>query len=142
MGCAKISLSLVMRKMFYGRLFEYTSTILALFTAGWTISGIIVTAFQCQLPAPWNLSETDGCIDIAAFGNYLASTNIATEVLLVLIPLAIWIKGISAQLYFFNLSVSSPSTHNNWNTTLCMQIAQTLSVISACLPGFHPLTAK
>lgn len=93
MGCAKISLSLVMRKLFSGRLFEYTSTILALFTAGWTISGIIVTAFQCQLPAPWNLSETDGCIDIAAFGNYLASMNIATEVLLVLIPLAIWIRG-------------------------------------------------
>ncbi|XPS72934.1 hypothetical protein M3J09_005090 [Ascochyta lentis] len=164
MGCAKISISLVIRRLFTGRLFEYTSTILGLFTAGWAVSGIIVTAFQCRLPTPWDVLERGHCIDIAAFGNFLASMNIATEVLLVLIPLAVWIKGtsvgnrlyvsatffsrlsiiaaVSAQLYFFNVPPSSPPTVNGWNITLCMQIAQTLSVVSACLPGLHPLVAK
>ncbi|KAF2633992.1 hypothetical protein BU25DRAFT_486968 [Macroventuria anomochaeta] len=164
LGCAKISISLVMQKLFTGRLFEYTSYTLALFTTGWTLSGIIVTAFQCRLPKPWDVLKTNECIDIAAFGNYLASTNIATEVLLVLVPLAVWTQGspvgnrlyvstvfwsrlsiiaaVSAQLYFFNASVTSSSIIDSWTTTLCMQIAQTLSVVSACLPGLHPLVSK
>jgi hypothetical protein len=178
MGCAKICLSLVMRKLFAGRLFEYTSVILAFFTGGWTISGVIVTAFQCRVPTPWNLLSNE-CIDTVAFGNYLASTNIATEVLLVLVPLAIWtqdasvgnrlyvsfvfwsrlryvlssrfgspadhhsiVSAVSVQLYFFNTSVASPSIAESWAISFCMQIAQTLSVISACLPGLHPLVAK
>ena len=93
MGCAKISISLVMRKLFIGRHFEYTSIILAIFTAGWTISGVLVTGFQCRLPKPWDDLRANDCIDIAAFGNYLASTNIVTEILLVLVPLAVWTHG-------------------------------------------------
>lgn len=92
MGCAKIAICLVIRRLFAGLLFEYTSLILALFTAGWTVSGIVVTVFQCRLPTPWDILKTDDCIDIAAFSNFLASTNIATEALLVLVPLAIWTR--------------------------------------------------
>jgi hypothetical protein len=94
MGCAKICLSLFMRKLFAGRLFEYTSVVLVIFTAGWTISAVIVTAFQCRMPTPWDVLSSD-CIDIVAFGNYLISTNIATEILLVLVPLAIWTQETS-----------------------------------------------
>ncbi|KAJ4983670.1 hypothetical protein SVAN01_10828 [Stagonosporopsis vannaccii] len=164
MGCAKIAMAMVIRKLFSGCLFEYTSCILAIFTAGWTISGFIVTAFQCRLPTPWDLMRTSECVDIVAFGNYLASTNIMTEALLVLVPLAIWVKktavgnrlfvsaifwlrlsviaAIGTQLYFFNTSSITPSIAEDWATTLCIQIAQSLSVISACLPGLHPLVAK
>lgn len=92
MGCAKISMALVMQKLFIGRLFEYTSYILALFTAAWTVSGIFVIAFQCHLPTPWDLTRASECIDTIAFGNYLASTNIVTEILLVLVPLMVWIQ--------------------------------------------------
>ena len=52
------------------------------------------------------------------------------------------VAAVSAQLYFFNTSLSSASLDNRWATSICMQIAQTLSVISACLPGLHPLIAK
>lgn len=180
MGCAKISISFVIRKLFTGRLFEHTSVTLALFTAAWTTSGVLVTAFQCRLPTPWRVAETDHCIDVAAFGNFLASTNVVTEILLVLVPLAVWARGtavgnrryvtaafisrlrsvfsfmlslgdtdgrsiiaaVVAQMYFFNISVPASSINSSWNTTLCMQIAQTLSVVSACLPGLHPLVAK
>lgn len=180
MGCAKIYLSLIMRKLFTGRLFEYTSVILALFTAGWTISGVVVTAFQCQMPTPWNVLNSKECIDTMAFGNYLASTNIATEIMLVLVPLALWMQdnsvgnrlyisavfwsrlryvlpscyfsnladscsivaAVSVELYFFNDAVTSSSTTKSWATALCMQIIQTLSIVSACLPGLHPLVAK
>lgn len=180
MGCAKITMALVIRRLFSGRLFEHTSYVLALFTALWTISGVLVTAFQCRLPTPWDIIRTDECIDVLAFGNYLASTNIVTEVLLVMVPLAIWtqdtpignrlfvsavfwlrlrfanfwsfcitdsdlnsiIAAVGTQLYFFNAPTTGPSTSNDWFITLCMQIAQTLSVVSACLPGLHPLVAK
>lgn len=46
------------------------------------------------MPIPWNVLSDD-CIDIVAFGNYLASTNIATETLLVLVPFAIWVQETS-----------------------------------------------
>ena len=52
------------------------------------------------------------------------------------------VGAVSAQLYFFNASSTSSSLTESWATTICMQIAQTLSVISACLPGLHPLVAK
>lgn len=52
------------------------------------------------------------------------------------------IAAVVAQLYFFNASSRSFSTADDWAATLCMQVAQTLSVISACLPGLHPLVAK
>lgn len=93
MGCAKISMSIVIQRLFFRRLFECTSYVLAVFTAGWTLSGVLVTAFQCQLPTPWDLLQTSGCIDIIAFGNYLASTNLMTEILLVLVPLAVWTQS-------------------------------------------------
>jgi len=93
MGCAKITMALVLQRLFCGRLFEYTSYVLTLFTAFWTISGVLVTAFQCNLPTPWDLVRTNECVDILAFGNYLAATNIVTEILLVLVPLAIWTKN-------------------------------------------------
>ncbi|KAF1925078.1 uncharacterized protein M421DRAFT_264518 [Didymella exigua CBS 183.55] len=164
MGCAKIYLSLVVRKLFAGRFFEYTSVILAVFTAGWTLSGVLVAAFQCRMPVPWNVLDNE-CIDVAAFGNYLALTNVATEVLLVLVPIAlrtqdnsvigsrIYVSAIfcsrlsiaapaGVQLYLVNASASSPSIADSWAISLCMQIAQTLSVISACLPGLNPLVAK
>lgn len=180
MGCAKITMALVLQRLFCDRLFEYTSYVLMLFTALWTISGVLVTAFQCSLPTPWDFVRTNECVDILAFGNYLAATNIVTEILLVLVPLAIWTKNapvgnrlfvsavfwlrlrfvdpeassqkhpdlhsviaaVGTQLYFFNASTIATSTSNDWAISLCMQIAQAVSVVSACLPGLHPLVAK
>ncbi len=86
-------MSITIQRLFIGRLFECTSYVLALFTAGWTVSGIFVTAFQCRIPTPWDLLRTSECVDIVAFGNYLASTNIMTEILLVLVPLAVWTQS-------------------------------------------------
>ncbi|KAF2995386.1 hypothetical protein E8E13_004239 [Curvularia kusanoi] len=164
MGCAKISMALVMQKLFVGRVFEYTSYILALFTAAWTVSGVLVVAFQCHLPTPWDLARRSECIDTVAFGNYLASTNIVTEIMLVLVPLVVWtqkspvgnrlyvsavfwsrlsiVAAVIAQLYCSNASAPSSSLPSIYATTISTQLAQTLSVISACLPSLHPLVAK
>ena len=49
---------------------------------------------------------------------------------------------VSIQLYFFNTWFASPSVAESWVISLCMQIAQTLSIVSACLPDLHPLVAK
>lgn len=128
MGCAKISMALVMQKLFVGRVFEYTSYILALFTAAWTVSGVIVIAFQCHLPTPWDLLRTSECIDTVAFGNYLASTNIMTEVLLVLVPLAVWTQKspVGNRLY-----VSAAF----WSRLRCVSTLTMISIRSLTLPA-------
>jgi hypothetical protein len=69
---------------------RYTTYVFAGFTAIWTIVGVFVTAFACSLPNPWNFVMNKKCIDVVAFVNYVSITNIVSEVLLILVPLAIW----------------------------------------------------
>lgn len=136
-------MSLVMQKLFVGRLFEYTSYILAFFTAGWTVSGIIVIAFQCRLPTPWDSLRTNECVDIVAFGNYLASTNIVIEVLLVLVPLAVWTQDspvgnrlyVSAVFWFRLRFVHTPTFLLGTTLTFLVSLQQSArSCTSSTLP--------
>jgi len=90
MGCARISVCLLIKKILPGVIPRYTTLVFAGFTAIWTIVGILVTAFACSLPKPWNFVDNRKCIDVRAFVNYVSVTNIVSEVLLILIPLAIW----------------------------------------------------
>lgn len=69
---------------------RYTTLTFAGFNFIWAIVGILVTAFACKLPNPWNFVRTEDCIDPRAFVNYVSISNIVLESLLVLIPLAIW----------------------------------------------------
>lgn len=50
----------------------------------------MVTAFTCSMPDPWNFVSNTKCIDVVAFVKYISITNIVSEVLLILGPLAIW----------------------------------------------------
>ena len=90
MGCARISVCFLIKKILPGRLVKWTTLIFAGFTLIWTIVGVCVTAFACKLPNPWVFVYAEDCIDVRAFVNYVCITNIASEGLLILIPLAIW----------------------------------------------------
>ncbi|KAF1935019.1 hypothetical protein EJ02DRAFT_362415 [Clathrospora elynae] len=134
MGCARISVCLVIRKVLPGLVAKYTALVFAGLTAIWTISGILVNAFPCELPTPWKFTEAHDCYNLVAFVKYVAITNIVVEVILVMIPLFIW------NLYFFDsskLKLIDP-TFESWAGVLCQQVAQSLSVITACLPCLHP----
>jgi len=85
-----MSVCFLIMKILPGTLATYTTLIFAGFIFIWTIVGVIVTAFACKLPNPWNFLRAEDCIDPRAFVNYISISNIVLESLLVLIPLAIW----------------------------------------------------
>jgi len=96
MGCARISVCLVIRKVLPGTVPKFTALGFAAFTVLWTLSGVIATAFACALPHPWKFIRNTECYDVIAFMNYIGITNIMVEILLVLIPLVVWNVRISA----------------------------------------------
>jgi hypothetical protein len=95
MGCSRISVCLLIKKILPGVIPKYTALVFAGFTTIWMVSGILVTAFACSLPHPWNFLGNARCNDAVAFVNYIAITNIVVEVLLVAIPLVVWNVRIS-----------------------------------------------
>jgi hypothetical protein len=97
MGCSRISVCLLIRKVLPGVVPRYTALVFAGFTSVWMVSGILVMAFACNLPHPWNFVENTKCLDVFAFVNYIAITNIVVEVLLVVIPLVVWNVRISTR---------------------------------------------
>lgn len=90
MGCARISLCILIKKVLPGSIASTTVVVFAGFTALWTLSGVFVTAFPCKLPNPWQFDPDKTCIDLIKWLNYVGITNIVVEVLLVLIPLLVW----------------------------------------------------
>ncbi|KAF9728882.1 hypothetical protein PMIN06_002424 [Paraphaeosphaeria minitans] len=164
MGCARISLCLLIKDILPGSIARYTALGFAAFTALWTTIGVLVAAFSCSLPNPWQWGNGKKCLDISGWVNYIGSTNIVVEILLVMIPLCVWnvrtsagrrmsvsllflsrlsvVAAVSAQLHFFNARHIDDFTYENWRTVLCIQVAQNLSIITACLPSLHPFIVK
>ncbi|KAF2635635.1 hypothetical protein P280DRAFT_553688 [Massarina eburnea CBS 473.64] len=158
MGCARMSLCALIKKVLPGRIPRSTACVFIWFTLLWTASGVLVVTFHCSLPHPWKFLGNSKCIDIVKWVNYVCITNIVVEVLLVMIPLIVWnlrtsagkrlsvsllfltrlsiVAAVSAQLYFFNQGHFAASEY--WRTVLCIQVAQNLSIITACLPCLHP----
>lgn len=160
MGCARISVCLLVKKILPGSCVKMAVFAFAIFSALWMVSGVLVTAFACNFPEPWNFFGNK-CIHIVRFINYVWATNIVVEVIIIIIPLVVWnirlsaarsvsvsfvflsrlsvIAAVIAQLIFFNRTAYSPDpTYSHWATVLCAQIAQNLSIITACAPCLHP----
>lgn len=96
MGCSRISVCLVISKVLPGRVPKYAALGFAAFTALWMVSGVLVTAFACSLPNPWQFIRNTKCYDVKTFVNYIGITNIVVEVILVVIPLIVWNVRLSA----------------------------------------------
>jgi len=90
MGCARISLCILIKQILPGNTAKYTAMVFAGFTGVWTVSGVLVTAFPCSFPKPWQISEGKKCFQVVKFVNYVGITNIVVEILLVMIPLFVW----------------------------------------------------
>lgn len=160
MGCARISVCLLIKKVLPGPCAKYTASVFAICSALWTVSGVLVAAFPCALPNPWE-HENNKCFDLVKFVNYIGITNIIVELMLVSIPLFVWnlrltagrrvsvstcflsrlsiVIAVAVQLYYHNLYFrSADDTYDYWRTVMCVQVAQNLSVITACIPCLHP----
>ncbi|KAJ8067126.1 hypothetical protein OCU04_004501 [Sclerotinia nivalis] len=133
--------------------------ILGLVISLWAVSSIFAVAFQCRLPRVWDSIYGD-CFDQTAFWNYNAIVNIVTDASLVslitFIALHIrttWsrkltlicifgsricvVAAVSCQLYYSNEEIHDP-TFDPWTTTICNQIVQCLSIVTACVPYLKP----
>ncbi|KAF2679779.1 hypothetical protein K458DRAFT_393619 [Lentithecium fluviatile CBS 122367] len=165
MGCARISVCLLIKKILPGSIASTSVMVFAGFTVLWTISGVFVTAFPCSVPNPWQFDFGKKCINLVKWINYVGITNIVVEILLVAIPLVVWnlrtsagrrlsvsllflarlsvVAAVAAQLSFFNrYALKTDYTYTYWRTALCYQIAQNLSIITANLPCLHPFIIK
>lgn len=89
MGCARISVCLLIKNILPGPTSRCTALVFAGLSFLWTVSGILVSAFRCQLPRPWDFAGNK-CFDVIRFVNYVGVTNIVVEVLLIMIPLFVW----------------------------------------------------
>ncbi|TGO46529.1 hypothetical protein BOTNAR_0581g00040 [Botryotinia narcissicola] len=121
----------------------------------WAITSILAVAFQCRSSKVWD-SISGECFNQTAFWNYSAIVNIVTDASLILLITFIalhiqttWsrkltlicifgtricvIAAVCCQLYYLNQRISDP-TFDPWRTTICNQIVQCLSIITACVP--------
>ncbi|KAF7920718.1 hypothetical protein EAE99_008012 [Botrytis elliptica] len=121
----------------------------------WAITSILAVAFQCRSSKVWD-SMSGECFNQTAFWNYSAIVNIVTDASIILLITFIalhiqttWsrkltlicifgtricvIAAVSCQLFFLNQRIKDP-TFDPWRTTICNQIVQCLSIITACVP--------
>ncbi|KAE8375723.1 hypothetical protein BDV26DRAFT_283200 [Aspergillus bertholletiae] len=134
---------------------------LEIFTALWAVTSVMATVFQCTPPRMWD-QLSGKCVNLNAWWNYLAATNILseagiiTQALFIIIGIqANWAKkgtlasifglrifviaAIIGQLLYFNKTIdSNDPTFDTWSATVSTQVVQCLSVVTACSPQFKP----
>ncbi|KAF2802318.1 uncharacterized protein BDZ99DRAFT_504053 [Mytilinidion resinicola] len=133
----------------------------------WTLTGFIAAAASCDEPNPWTFLGNQ-CYDRLAFARYVASSNIVLELSSIAIPILLlksrakkcWttlafcsrfllIVTFIPQIYYSNTLSTTASTSNDftfqaWSLTTCTQLAQSLALLTTCLPSSlcHILPAK
>jgi hypothetical protein len=90
MGCARVAVCLLLRKLLPGAVPQITVLVFAGLTTIWTVSGVLVTAFACSMSESWRFIGGKKCYNVFSFVNYIGVTNIIVEILLVIIPLVVW----------------------------------------------------
>ncbi|KAF2646837.1 hypothetical protein P280DRAFT_545119 [Massarina eburnea CBS 473.64] len=130
------------------------------FALAWLVVSIFVSAFQCQLPSPWDKTRPD-CINFLSWWNTVAAMNIISEIAMVgleikiIMPLQmprarkasiislfacrlLIVVAAAIQLYLFHKDSSSPRkddlTLGYWQSTIGNQVVQCLGIITTTLP--------
>ena len=62
------------------------SIVLGIIVGTWTVTAMLVIAFQCKLPNPWSTSLSGKCIDLVAFWTYYGIVNIITDIAIIALP--------------------------------------------------------
>ncbi|ESZ91436.1 hypothetical protein SBOR_8159 [Sclerotinia borealis F-4128] len=129
----------------------------------WAISSIVASAFQCHLPNVWD-NLNGKCFDRKAFWNSVAIVNIITDAALILIIIVIalhikasWnrrltiiavfgtrifvIVAVVFQLIYYNKTIVNP-VFDLWPAAISTQIAQCLSIVTACFPYLKPFLSS
>ncbi|KAG2415088.1 hypothetical protein HFD88_006279 [Aspergillus terreus] len=134
---------------------------LEVFIVLWAVAGTIASAFQCKPPDTWDYLHGQ-CFDLEAWRNALGATNILSEagivaqavlvisriqtnirkkaVLASVFAIRIFvIAAILCQLIYARKTAHTPDpTSDTWPVAVSTQLAQCLSVVTACSPQFKP----
>ena len=132
----------------------------ALVILAWAGSSEIVSAFQCRPLLTWNFVDGQ-CLDRVAFYTYFEVMNAVTDLLLVLLPIALvaniktsisrrlsvlsvfCVRSMSVGAIIAKLILLMSETNDDpfsatWPVTICTQLIQFLSLLSACLLYLRP----
>ncbi|OGE58273.1 hypothetical protein PENARI_c001G05670 [Penicillium arizonense] len=159
--CSKLSLLVFIRNLTPASLDRRFALVLGILIGLWAITGIITASFQCHLPRTWDYIN-GSCFDRTAWWNYLGITNILSEAgiiaqaLLVITRIQtdfrrkaglfsvfflriVVIVAIICQLVYASKSFSSKDpSFDTWTVAISTQMAQALSIVTACSPQFKP----
>ncbi|KAJ6184522.1 hypothetical protein N7519_005823 [Penicillium mononematosum] len=157
---SKLSLLVFIRNLTPAPLDRRFALVLGISIALWTIASIFTAAFQCHVPQTWNYLHGT-CFDRGAWWNYLGVTNILSEggiigqALLVIVRIQtdfsrkaslfsvflvriIVIIAIIFQLAYASQTSSGDFTFDAWSVAIATQVAQAMSIVTACSPQFKP----
>ncbi|KAI1357840.1 hypothetical protein F5Y08DRAFT_137739 [Xylaria arbuscula] len=128
----------------------------------WFIPAILVSIFQCALPAPWDFTHGNRCVDRGAWWSFVVVVNILTDFSIVALYIAIMsqlhvslskkllllavfstrllvIPTAAIQLVTFLNQLSDPDFATSlWVPTVLNQAVITFSISTACLPYLRP----
>lgn len=127
----------------------------------WSIGSVLVAAFECRLPRPWDRALGQ-CLDYLVWWTTISVSNIVTEVAIVALELGITaqlrmqrqrkasvmslfacrllvLAAAAAQLGYFrtesqNAALKEDLTLGYWRSCICNQILQCLAIVTTCLP--------
>ena len=93
LGTIKLSVILLYRRIFIGRLFNHYTLALCALIAFWSLSFIFATAFQCDahIECWWSSISTmrEHCVDTAALSLGFGISDVITDLMVLAIPLPI-----------------------------------------------------
>ncbi|KAJ5456637.1 hypothetical protein N7530_011911 [Penicillium desertorum] len=157
---SKLSLLVFIRNLTPASLDRRFALVLGISIAVWAIASIFTAAFQCRVPQTWNYLHGT-CFDRGAWWDYLGVTNILSEggiigqALLVIVRIQtdfsrkaslfsvflvriIVIIAIIFQLAYPSQTSSGDFTFDAWSVAIATQVAQAMSIVTACSPQFKP----
>ncbi|KAJ5607441.1 hypothetical protein N7537_004060 [Penicillium hordei] len=157
---SKLSLLVFIRNLTPASLDRRFALVLGILIGLWTIASILTAIFQCNLPQTWNYLRGT-CFRRSAWWNYLGVTNILSEggiigqALLVIVRIqtdfsrkaglssvflirVVVIIAIIFQLAYASQTSKGDFTYDVWAVAVSTQVAQSVSIVTACSPQFKP----
>ncbi|RTE85051.1 hypothetical protein BHE90_000466 [Fusarium euwallaceae] len=128
----------------------------------WGITALIVSFFQCSLPAPWLYDDDEKCINRTVFWTYYSIANIITDLAIVVVMCENVMKirtslskkilvmsvfgsrilvtpAIAVQIYYTNKAIASTDfSFSIWQAAIAIQLVQCLAILTVCVPNFKP----
>ncbi|KAI4270524.1 MAG: hypothetical protein L6R38_007107 [Xanthoria sp. 2 TBL-2021] len=146
LGLAKSSVCIHLYKLFPYRASRQSSAVMMSLIGIWTVTALLVVAFECKLPTPWSITSSGKCIDLLAFWTYYGIFNIITDTALIALPVSIVIKlqmkasqkAVIIACDASRLSIPRTQTpdllYDLWVPILLGQTVLFFSLISSCFP--------